>query len=61
MSFHDLTKRLRDDTLNAAKSAAGHAMFEIYDKPLEDNLESLGAAGGNIENFNTSDDEFELV
>ena len=39
-----------------------NAMFEIYEKPLEESL-NLEAAGGAaaMDNFNTSDDEFELL
>ena len=35
----------------------GHAMFEIYEKPLESNIANLEPVDG----FNSSDDEFEIL
>ena len=32
-------------------------MFEIYERPPEENLPNLD----NMDNFNTSDDEFEIL
>ena len=51
-SFKDLIIQLRSKV-----NKAGHTMFEIYDKPLEDNLTNLEP----VDAFNSSDDEFEIL
>ena len=37
-----------------------NVMFEIYEKPIEESL-NLDAASAATNDFNTSDDEFELL
>ena len=57
-SFQDLIKQMQENINKKGQNA----MFEIYEKPLEESL-NLEAAGGAaaMDNFNTSDDEFELL
>ena len=38
-------------------NSQGNAMFEIYEKPIEEGM----AKFENMDNFNTSDDEFEIL
>ena len=51
-SFHQLIKKIRENI-----NSKGNAMFEIYEKPIEEGM----AKFENIDNFNTSDDEFEIL
>ena len=52
LSFRDLIQQLQNKV-----NRDGHAMFEIYEKPLEANLTNLEPVDG----FNSSDDEFEIL
>ena len=51
-SFHQLIKKIRENI-----NSKGNAMFEIYEKPVEEGI----AKFENMDNFNTSDDEFEIL
>merc|ERR1739838_178106 len=51
-SFHQLIKKIRENI-----NSKGNAMFEIYEKPVEEGM----AKFENMDNFNTSDDEFEIL
>lgn len=51
-SFHQLIKKVRENI-----NSKGNAMFEIYEKPIEEGI----AKFENMDNFNTSDDEFEIL
>ena len=55
-SFQDLTKQMQENINKEGQNA----MFEIYEKPLEESL-NLDAATAATNDFNTSDDEFELL
>jgi len=51
-SFHQLIRKIRENI-----NSQGNAMFEIYEKPIEEGIAKLD----NMDNFNTSDDEFEIL
>ena len=51
-SFHQLIRKIREKI-----NSQGNAMFEIYEKPIEEGIAKLD----NMDNFNTSDDEFEIL
>lgn len=55
-SFQDLIKQMQENINKKGQNA----MFEIYEKPLEESL-NLDAATAATNDFNTSDDEFELL
>lgn len=55
-SFQDLIKQMQENINKKGQNA----MFEIYEKPIEESL-NLDAASAATNDFNTSDDEFELL